>query len=259
MALPEVQRIIYKKNPLEEVICQLRFPPILRIETGVPAEFQDVLSRKEYPLYEPTETLAGVVPADIQKLLGGTLSPKGKEHNFLTEDRKWRITLTKDFIALTALAYERWEYFWGHMQKAVTALEKVYEPAYYSRLGLRYKDVIRKSVLGLPGAKWTDLLKPHIAGELGTELADEIEARSNLMMIELEGGIGRARVQHGLAKKEGESEVAYVIDADFFVEGKTESEYVRERLKHFNIQAARLFRWCITDALHEAMGPQPID
>jgi len=32
MPFPEVKRVIYEHNPLDKVICQLRFPPILRIE-----------------------------------------------------------------------------------------------------------------------------------------------------------------------------------------------------------------------------------
>ena len=55
MPFPEVKRIIYKKNPLDKVICQLRFPTILKIEKEIPAEFQERI-RKEFPNYsESTE------------------------------------------------------------------------------------------------------------------------------------------------------------------------------------------------------------
>ena len=36
-------RCIYKKNQLAEVICQLRFPEILTIETTIPAQFQEAI------------------------------------------------------------------------------------------------------------------------------------------------------------------------------------------------------------------------
>ena len=44
------ERCIYRKNQLQEVICQLRFPEILSIGVNVPAAFQDAI-RDEYPQY----------------------------------------------------------------------------------------------------------------------------------------------------------------------------------------------------------------
>src|SRR6266852_706318 len=45
---PEFTRVIYQRNPLVEVVCQLRFSPILRIDTDPPAEFQDRI-RSAFP------------------------------------------------------------------------------------------------------------------------------------------------------------------------------------------------------------------
>ncbi|MCH7755956.1 TIGR04255 family protein, partial [candidate division KSB1 bacterium] len=50
MPFPEVKRVIYKKNPLDRVICQLRFSPILKIDAEIPAEFQDMI-RADFPNY----------------------------------------------------------------------------------------------------------------------------------------------------------------------------------------------------------------
>ncbi len=51
MPFPESERVVYGENPLVEVICQLKFPPILDISTAEPAAFQNKV-RKLYPLYE---------------------------------------------------------------------------------------------------------------------------------------------------------------------------------------------------------------
>ena len=51
MPFPEKQRVIYKKNPLNKVICQFRFPPILRIDSEIPSSFQDSI-RSDFPLYQ---------------------------------------------------------------------------------------------------------------------------------------------------------------------------------------------------------------
>lgn len=39
MSLPDVPRVLYAKAPLEQVICQLRFPTILKINLETPPEF----------------------------------------------------------------------------------------------------------------------------------------------------------------------------------------------------------------------------
>ena len=50
MPFPETERVIYEKNPLNKVICQLRYPPILRIDSEVPSKFQDAII-DNFPLY----------------------------------------------------------------------------------------------------------------------------------------------------------------------------------------------------------------
>ncbi len=53
MPFPSANRVIFKRNPLKEVICQLRFPPILKIDSEIPANFQDLI-RNEFPKYKET-------------------------------------------------------------------------------------------------------------------------------------------------------------------------------------------------------------
>ena len=49
-SFPSIERVIYQNNTLGEVVCQLRFPTILRIEASSPADFQDAI-REAYPLF----------------------------------------------------------------------------------------------------------------------------------------------------------------------------------------------------------------
>ena len=44
-------RQIYQRNPLAEVICQLRFPEILSIGANLPVDFQEAI-RDEFPQYQ---------------------------------------------------------------------------------------------------------------------------------------------------------------------------------------------------------------
>ena len=97
MVFPETERIVFKRNPLTQVICQLRFPPILII-SNEPAAFQERI-RDVYPIYERGENVE--VPQELVNLLSGagSLSPAGDIlHRFYTADRVQQITLSKNFL-----------------------------------------------------------------------------------------------------------------------------------------------------------------
>ena len=257
MPIPESQRVVYEKNPLDEVICQLRFPAILKIESQAPAGFQEAI-RKEYPVFEepqglPVERGVQPIPPEVLRAMGLKVTPVYK---FKSADDRWSVALARDFVALTDGDYETWETFKAHLEAPLAALQSEYQPAFFTRIGLRYRDVIRRSELGLTDVPWGDLLAQHIAGELGSLVEKDVEAMQRQVEIRLE--TGRVRAVHGLARDEGTNESVYVIDADFFVEGRTEAKDVQATLKLFNRNAGRLFRWCIRDRLHAAMGPRPL-
>ena len=64
-------RAHYRKHQLAEVICQLRFPEILSIETTLPADFQEAI-RDFFPIYtlrkEPViQKIGNSAPAEGNK------------------------------------------------------------------------------------------------------------------------------------------------------------------------------------------------
>lgn len=256
MPLPETPRVIYAKNSLQSVICQLRFPPILRIAAEAPAEFQEHI-REAYPLFRERSGFAiPGVPAEALQVLQAELSAlvgAGRTYEFLTTDERWQVSLNQQHLALTAVAYERWEDFRAHLQGPYRSLLTVYRPSFFSRVGLRYRNVVRRSALGLAGASWNELLNPAIAGELASNIADDIEHAGREFVLRFSELEGCVRVRHGILRQDDES--CYVIDADFFLEPKTEIDHAFTVLDAFNKQAGRLFRWCVSDRLHQAMEP----
>jgi len=271
MTFPPVARVVYEKNPLEAVICQLRFPPILRIGAEEPARYQERI-RDRYPLLRerPTFDIGAALPEilslppEVAKLLNTELVqalPLGGQtvYDFLTADEVWTITLARDFLAVTTKMYRRWEEFRGRLEFALDALIAEYSPAFFTRAGLRYRDVIRRSTLGLQGLPWSEVLTPHIAAELSSpDVANAVTQASHQTTINLAGQIGQVRIQHGLGGGKDRDEVPYIIDADFFTEQRTETNDALGRLDNFNREAAWLFRWCITDRVHQALGPRLI-
>jgi len=257
MRFPDSQRVTYERTPLVEVICQLRYSKILRIEKEVPSEFQDSI-RSEYPRLEISKGIEVAMP------MGSDAPPialsRGQSYDFWDKERAWKLVLTSDFIALSTNSYTKWEVFRKRLTTAVDALAQRYGVSEFTRVGLRYKDVVIRNDLNLGGRQLRDLLRHDFMGILASDQFEENDFQEALSIIafSLDDDIGECRVRHGLARKPDSEDIGYLIDADFYNENSTETANVMDTLDAYNREAGRLFRWCISDDLHEAMGPTPI-
>lgn len=256
MPFPESPRVVYQRNTLKEVICQLRFPTILKVESD-PTPFQERV-RDQYPLYREADLIAGPpLPPELRNLFLRASGAPPITRQFLSADEQWTLGLNRDFLAVSTTQYERWEGFHSRLSDAVKATQELFAPAFFSRVGLRYRNVIDRTVLNLQGRPWADLLAPHIAAVSASDMAGDVVEASHSIIFRLDLGGAQVRLQHNLEKSES-GDVVYVIDADFFTETRTETANVLAVLDNFNGQARRLFRWCITPLLHEHLRPQPI-
>jgi len=265
MLFPESERVLYKKNPLVEVVCQFRFPTILRIRERQLADFQDRI-RKDYPVYseqEPSIAVSQQVPKEFVAIIEQIKMPTPFgliAHRFSTKDTLRFISLSDEFMALAETKYERWETFKMEIIKAEDTLNRIYEPAMYSRVGLRYRDIISRHNLGLTKVGWKDLLKSQFIAELGdkdiSNSIARIQTKTVFKITEIPDG--RITLVHGLTKPPKSDEECYMLDADFSVERKEGVNEPFEILDEFNRMAGRLFRWAITKKLHNAMEPRAI-
>jgi uncharacterized protein (TIGR04255 family) len=264
MPFPEVPRVIYAKNPLDRVICQLRFPPILKIDTEIPASFQDRV-RRDFPNYAETaegniefpKELQGVIPPEMLRQVFQLSA--NKNYEFCSEDGLWKVNLTRTFIALTAHRYERWEAFKDKLTGPLEALIDIYAPAYLTRVGLRYVNIIKRSILNLGDVSWNELLHPSVIGILGSpEVGQHVQNFNSKYEIRLADGESTVRIVTKFVESVDDGEICYMVDSDFFNTSKTDIDGAEERLNYLNKRASRLIQWCITDRLHHAMEPQVI-
>ncbi|MBC8182975.1 TIGR04255 family protein [candidate division KSB1 bacterium] len=264
MPFPEVKRVIYKKNPLHQVICQLRFPPILKVDAEIPSIFQEKI-RGEFPNFKETtevnmelpEGIKGQIPLPLISHLAKPTSNKNFE--FSSEDNTWKINLTRTFIAITCNKYHRWEEFKDKFQKPLKIFTEIYSPSYYSRIGLRYIDVIKRSVLGLQNSNWSELLQPYVLGLLSSsDIEQQIEDFINTYEINLSDGESNVRILTRFIEFDKNGEKCFTIDSDFHCTKKIEINNAMGKLDFFNERATRLIQWCITEKLHKSMEPQKI-
>jgi uncharacterized protein (TIGR04255 family) len=261
---PASERVVYKANTLVSVRCQLRFPAILRIDAEPPAAFQEII-RSEYPqLRDRSADLLQVppeIPAPVAQFIRSAVSSQAQRtaYDFASEDGKWTVSLNREFLALTTTDYPRWEEFRKRLNGPLDALLKTYSPGPFTRIGLRYQNVIRRSRLGLANERWGALLEPHVIGMLGSEAIDRSTRQAMTQtLIQFPKERGNVNIRYGLAQEQPSGELCYLIDNDFFTDKSTGAADVYTKLDFFNQQSGRLFRWCIGNGkLHLAMGPQP--
>jgi uncharacterized protein (TIGR04255 family) len=258
MLFPDKPRVVYGNRPTEEVICQLRFPTILRIDAEPPVVFQERI-RGMYPVLTEKKPDFPVVPQEIMSLISADFRMGKPAYEFASEDGNWKLTLAADFISLTTTEYERWEVFKEHLEIPFKSLLEIYTPPFFTRVGLRYRDVIRRSTLGLNESPWLELLEPHVAGALSVkEIAPAVTQVAKNVTFTLPGGSGQLRVRHGLGTRPRSEETCYIIDADFFTSQKREPSHAIDALDKYHTEARLFFQWCITAKLHDALDPQPV-
>ena len=259
MLFSRYERYQYATSPLFEVICQLRFPAILKINAVDPVEFQERL-RQKCPRYsaQREQPQGGIVNGRQEQL------PPIVNHTFISENGTWKVNLTKDFIALSSVRYTTWEDFAGKLDEVLSLFIQVYQPSYFERIGLRYVNAFSRNRLQLSDLLWDDLIHPPFIGILGEADIDETVVTKSALnadlrlpdgtMLHLQCGPGKLAPQQ--ANKD--EEVKFILDHDYAIRGNMQAQEVPERLEGMHRHAVRLFRAAVTDQLHAAMGPVPL-
>ena len=258
MLASDGRRFVYEKTQLAEVLCQLRFPTILSVESNAPVEFQDTI-RAVFPRYScVTEPIAD-----------GTGEKRSqKNHTFITADGSYKLNLTQSFIALSTMRYTGWEDFAGRLDEPLGQFIRIYRPAFFERIGLRYINAISRQKLELEGYRWNDLLQPFCLGPLDLDEVEEesvescsVDVKRRLdAQIELRMHAGPGKLQRAVRngpriQTVQEPETRFILDLDLYALGELQLQSTMELLARLHDQADKSFSEAITDTLHEAMEP----
>ncbi len=260
MPFPVTERTVYNKNPLIEVICQLRFPPILRIDNEIPTLFQDTI-RSKYPAYHLQTAVVQEAEIGSKELNNPWIrQTTTKEHKFSSEDNNWHVVIARTFIAFSTQEYVRWEDFIERLGFVFDVFNEIYQPSYFSRVGLRYIDVIDRAKLNLDKVEWSELLEPHVLGLLSTPECKSIMNFDNRYELELSDheSIAALKTSFAFNSQSDLQDSCFLIDTDFFNTKKTLIKDVFVKLSFLHERASRLIRWVIKPRLHEAMEPKEI-
>jgi uncharacterized protein (TIGR04255 family) len=178
MAQATTSTVTYTNTPLVDVTCQLTFPQNLKISAGPPVGFQEKV-KDMFPMFGLTQDRTA--------------------YNFMSSDQRWQLVLGKGALTLVARQYDDWKNFSKYLQGAISALEQEYPPQFFLRVGLRFRNIVRKSALGVTDKEWNQLLQAKWTGDLAwAGTAGEMKATHSEVLMGLNDGKDLVCVRHGL-------------------------------------------------------------
>lgn len=251
---PSKSDVPLKNAPLVEVVCQVKFPPILRINTEEPSDFQEAI-RHKFPKIEIEQGFLLRVPKPGS---GGTPSaePQSKKtYRFHTKDEGTAVSLASDFFALSTKQYTHWRDFSDYLRLTEEAVKRVYTPSYATRIGLRYINRLTSENTGHKAlGEILSVLNPGLIGYTQSEVwSTPGEMQSRLLLSDDDAQLN-LRTGYGRSEDDGPF---FVLDLDYFDEGELPLSNLIERCDKYHDVIYRAFRWCIPDENLKLFKPSP--
>lgn len=148
--------------PLVLVLCEIRFAPVLTIESKVPA-IQDKLRMNGFPGFEQREEHTFEINPSVAPKLTSQI-----RWIFRSLDSETAITLTASSLTLQVEAYTRFEDFLDALRPLVETVADAISPAYHERIGMRYVNAVEAA-----GDRVTELFRENVLSfspeELGVD------------------------------------------------------------------------------------------
>lgn len=261
MPFPEAPKVKYAINPLDLVVCQIRFPSVLKIDAEIPSQFHELIKSSFLEYREKIEFQHDItithnekLPFDAQNIIKN--SQTLKNHEFYNDPDVWKVNLTRNFIALSTSKYIDWQDFYSRLNPVLAALKTTYGVNNYTRVGLRYIDVFNRTNLGLADCPWHELINPEFVGVPASQLSGHVRGFENVTDLALADGKSSVRIAAKYVMHKHTNEICFAIDSDFYRIEMNDFSALDGSLAYLHERASRLLRWTISEKLHNAMRPE---
>jgi uncharacterized protein (TIGR04255 family) len=184
-----------------------------------------------------------------------TLS-ESKTHIFLSADKYWRIALNANSISLSTKQYQHWDELKERAERCLKNFFGIYPIKVVTRIGLRYRDVIRRSKIDKAESEWRALINPSVLGPMGSDEFRSIPLESARWLQQFAVGDVKITFQGGVLSQEGEQSYFFDCAVSLSKEVIAGADALQSELEQIHKPIGPLFRWAITDELHTALGPK---
>lgn len=231
----------YKRNYLRQAVCELRFPTLMSLAgRNPPVAFANAL-RKDYPYYElGTEfTMGNAEQAGASHF-----------HAFKSSKMTWTATLKANTLVLETTKYTEYPDLRSRVLKLIEAAKEVIDADFFTRVGLRYINVVTTGEG--PLEPW---INNKLIGALnGGGFKGVNEYAGKLSLLAEDGG---CLLQHGLQHKTnqaGKNFVPdYVIDVDTYRNEVTLDD-IGTALDAVHRQGFAMFDWALGDRARDFLS-----
>ena len=260
MSGPSPTEVSLPQAPLVRVIAQVRFPTILSIRNpDQVAAFQETV-RSAYPILNQEQ-----VRRVVLNPLAPVSDPKIQEDivwRFQDRDRKWRTSLTADFIALETTSYNNRRDFLERLRSILVAIDTTMNPQEALRVGVRYIDRITGPAL----QDISNMIRPEVLGVSLCPIGDAAQTVLTQSQFRAEEGSLQARWGHlppdgtiDPGTLEPIKEPCWILDLDM---SSTEpldfsADILGNAAERFMERIYSVFRWMVTDDFLRFYGGQP--
>jgi uncharacterized protein (TIGR04255 family) len=245
--------------PLVRVVAQVRFPPVLSIESrDFVAPFQEAV-RERYPILR-VERTRGVFLGPGEP----TATSPSVIWRFNGLDEKWRVSLATDFAAIETTAYESRSDLLSRFGAVLQALQTHIAPGVVDRLGVRYIDRIKGDAV----AKIGELVRPEVLGVAGTAAASHASHALSEVLFDLPDQLSQMRARWGLLPSgstvdpsaiEPIDEQSWILDLDTFTSRPCsfDTSAILSETRTLAERSYGFFRWVVTDEFLRHFGGRP--
>ncbi|GEM_PF-2434123 len=262
MPFEDKPRVRFHNDPLVEVVCQFVFvSQVDGIEDADRLVKLHTLIKDRLPLFKRSKNVSLDVNADTQSVT----QIENPVYEFASLDETVRAIINTDSIAFVTTKYESKEAFFGYIDCLHSALVELGMMLPIKRVGLRYKDVIQRSLLGEDFIRhsWNELLNaPLVSIFEDQELSKSkiLGAQSNFSIaLDSIDKNAKMNVSCTIVNHAQSQEQCFMIDSDYYNEGIFDYDAASKFLSAANIKARDFFQWCLTEKLYEALKPERIE
>ena len=249
--MPTTDQIRYERNFLENVVCRLDYHPILLIQSTISPEFQESI-RGILPIFEEQKGIESTI-----KLSNGKPESESRPvSNWIFQDqkKKFKLTITYNFIAFEDFAYSSLEPYLEIIKNILDLFESAYENISYKRIGLRYINKVQFSE-GDP-LDWSQYIAEPLIHSLDSFIVDKNELSRAMNQFVINRDEYLVTVNFGIHNGEFPAKIArreYILDYDCHSAEIADSGVISQ-LKQFNDTIVELFEKSINTDLKNEMG-----
>lgn len=234
----------YKLNFLKQAVCEFRFPTLMELGDTRPPMALVTALRKEYPHLE----LANQVTIGV-----GATSGSSNAHIFRSAKLNWTVSLNQSSLSIETTSYPGFLQMRERILRVVDAAAKVIDSDFFTRIGLRYINII-------------DIDEDPVYGWVNPKLVETILSRQFKGIQEYAGRLllqaedGGCLLQHGIRIKQSArdgkpSPPEYLIDIDAHRKEVALSD-TAGALDMMHSQAFDIFDWCLDDKARKYLSKE---